>query len=120
MQEFKKRLVEFARAQYNMGQTRFEEKCGIHPGTISAIKSNGPTASVITKIAIACPELNLNWLFRGTGEMTVGEKQNEAETEFRTSLNEIPEKTELIMAYLHSALKVALKEACNEILTTKQ
>ena len=94
MQEFKKRLVEFARAQYNMGQTRFEEKCGIHPGTISAIKSNGPTASVITKIAIACPELNLNWLFRGTGEMTVGERPS---MEFRTSLNEIPEQTELVM-----------------------
>lgn len=65
MQEFKKRLMEFARVQYNMGQTRFEEKCGIHPGTISAIKSNGPTASIITKIAVTCPELNLNWLFRG-------------------------------------------------------
>lgn len=69
MQNFKKRLVEFARSQYDMGQTRFEEKCGIHPGTISAIKSNGPTASVITKIAFTCPELNLNWLFRGEGEM---------------------------------------------------
>lgn len=65
MQNFKKRLMEFARMQYDMGQTRFEEMCGIHPGTISAIKSNGPTASVVTKIASACPELNLNWLFRG-------------------------------------------------------
>jgi len=74
MQEFKKRLVEFARTQYNMGQTRFEEKCDIHPGTISAIKSNGPTASVITKIAFACPELNLNWLFRGTGDMIIHEQ----------------------------------------------
>ena len=72
MQDFKNRLVEFARKRYDMGQTRFEEKCGIHPGTISAIKANGPTASVITKIAFACPELNLNWLFRGDGEMLNG------------------------------------------------
>lgn len=69
MLEFKKRLVEFARKQYDMGQTRFEEKCGIHPGTISAIKSNGPTASVVTKISVSCPELNLNWLFSGEGNM---------------------------------------------------
>ena len=73
MQDFKKRLVEFARVRYDMGQTRFEEMCGIHPGTISAIKSNGPTASIVTKIAIKCPELNLNWLFRGDGEMLNGE-----------------------------------------------
>ena len=69
MLEFKNRLVEFARKQYGMGQTRFEEKCGIHPGTISAIKSNGPTASVVTKISVSCPELNLNWLFTGEGAM---------------------------------------------------
>lgn len=69
MRDFKNRLVEFARTRYDMGQTRFEEMCGIHPGTISAIKANGPTASVVTKIAFKCPELNLNWLFRGDGEM---------------------------------------------------
>ena len=80
MQEFKKRLVEFARIQYDMGQTRFEEMCGIHPGTISAIKSNGPTASVITKIAFKCPELNLNWLFRGSGDMIIGESENNADS----------------------------------------
>lgn len=73
MQDFKKRLVEFARTRYDMGQTRFEEKCGIHPGTISAIKSNGPTAAVVTKIAVSCPELNLNWLFTGEGPMMIGE-----------------------------------------------
>jgi len=79
MQDFKKRLVEFARTRYDMGQTRFEEKCGIHPGTISAIKSNGPTASVVTKISSACPELNLNWLFSGQGDMILGEGQKKGE-----------------------------------------
>lgn len=75
MRDFKNRLVEFARKRYDMGQTRFEEKCGIHPGTISAIKANGPTASVVTKIASACPELNLNWLYTGTGDMLNGERR---------------------------------------------
>ena len=63
-----------------MGQTRFEEKCGIHPGTISAIKSNGPTASVVTKIAFTCPELNLNWLFRGTGDMLLSDTPHQQDT----------------------------------------
>ena len=52
-----------------MGQTRFEDKCNLGHGTISAIKSAGPSASVITRISSACPELNLNWLFTGAGEM---------------------------------------------------
>lgn len=69
MEELKKRLVDFARSQYNMGHTRFEEYCGLGHGTISAIKSAGPSASVITRISSACPELNLNWLFTGSGEM---------------------------------------------------
>lgn len=73
MEELKKRLVDFARSQYNMGHTRFEEYCGLGHGTISAIKSAGPSASVITRIAVTCPELNLNWLFRGDGEMILGE-----------------------------------------------
>ena len=76
MQEFKKRLVEFARTRYDMGQTRFEEMCGIHPGTISAIKSNGPTAAIVTKISSTCPELNLNWLFTGQGVMINGKERH--------------------------------------------
>lgn len=79
MQEFKKRLVEFARTRYDMGQTRFEEMCGIHPGTISAIKSNGPTAAIITKISSTCPELNLNWLFTGQGVMINGKEHHHNE-----------------------------------------
>ena len=65
MEELKARLVFFARHNYNMGQTRFEDYCGLAHGTISAIKEKGPTASVIMRIALNCPELDLNWLFRG-------------------------------------------------------
>lgn len=81
MQDFKKRLVEFARTRYDMGQTRFEEMCGIHPGTISAIKANGPTAAIVTKISSTCPELNLNWLFSGRGEMINGKTRERKEPE---------------------------------------
>jgi len=77
MEDLKERLVLFARQKYGMGHTKFEDYCGLGHGTISAIKSNGPSASVIIRIATACPELNLNWLFRGTGEMILGEPQQE-------------------------------------------
>lgn len=69
MNEFKERLEKYAKKAHGMGQTRFEDYCGIAHGTISAIKSNGPSASVVTRIAVKCPDLNLNWLFTGDGEM---------------------------------------------------
>jgi hypothetical protein len=52
-----------------MGHTKFEDYCGLNHGTISDIKVNGPSAANVTKIAVKCPELNLNWLFRGEGQM---------------------------------------------------
>lgn len=41
MEKFKQRLIDFARARYDMGQTRFEDYCGLAHGTISAIKAAG-------------------------------------------------------------------------------
>lgn len=73
MEKFKQRLIDFARARYDMGQTRFEDYCGLAHGTISAIKAAGPSASAVTKICSACPELNLNWLFTGAGKMLKGD-----------------------------------------------
>jgi len=69
IQGLKERIRYFARAQYDFGQNYFESYCGLGGGTISAIKSNGPTAAVLMKILSKCPELNLNWLFRGEGPM---------------------------------------------------
>ena len=69
MKAFKERLEIFAKTQYNMGQTRFEDYCEVSHGTVSAIRASGPSASVVTRIAVKCPELNLNWLFTGEGEM---------------------------------------------------
>lgn len=65
MRDFKERLVQFARERYNLGQSLFEDHCGINRGTINSIKVKGPSADIIMKISRACPELNLNWLFRG-------------------------------------------------------
>ena len=66
--DFKTRLVEFARKQYDLGMTRFEEKTGINSGTINKIR-DGISTTTLAKIAAACPELNLRWLLLGEGEM---------------------------------------------------
>lgn len=77
MEDFKNRLLEFARVQYDMGQSKFEDYCEINRGTISAIKVQGPTAQIIMKISNKCPNLNLNWLVAGRGSMLMQEKQNQ-------------------------------------------
>lgn len=82
MEAFKNRLIDFARSQYNMGQNRFEDYCGINHGTINSIKLKGPSAEIITRISNRCPELNLNWLFRGEdgGPMLNATKEQEVST----------------------------------------
>lgn len=55
----------------NLGKSvrAFEQDCGLGNGTVASIKAKGPGAEVVSKIAYTHPDLNLNWLFRGTGEM---------------------------------------------------
>ena len=67
-ENFKERLIEFARKQYDMGQTNFEAFTGIAPGSINKIRS-GISTSSLANIAERCPELSLRWLLLGEGEM---------------------------------------------------
>ena len=67
-ENFKERLIEFARKQYDMGQTNFEAFTGIAPGSITKIRPGLSTSSLAT-IAERCPELSLRWLLLGEGEM---------------------------------------------------
>lgn len=69
MEEFKTRLVIYARTAHDMGHTRFEDYCGLSHGTISAIKASGPSASTLERILVKCPDLNARWLITGDGEM---------------------------------------------------
>ena len=69
MNEFKERIIKFARESRNLGQTRFEEYCNIPLGTINKIKEGGISTRTLTKIAEKCPDLNLRWLLFGYGEM---------------------------------------------------
>lgn len=114
MEGFKQRLILFARESYNMGQTRFEDYCGLSHGTISSIKVKGPSADIIMKISSKCPELNLNWLFRGIGEMTIGETPAPAK-ENRFVMNDIHDNDNVILSYVQDVVKGAIKEAYKEI-----
>ena len=73
MEEFKNRLLKFCTEHLCLSQNSFEDKCGIAHGTISSIKVKGPSVDVLAKISSAYPELNLNWLVSGRGEMLVKE-----------------------------------------------
>ena len=64
----KDRLIRFARERYNLGQNKFEDYVGIARGTINKI-TKGVSTATIEKIAEKCPELNVNWLILGVGEM---------------------------------------------------
>lgn len=116
METFKNRLLEYARARFDMGQSRFEDYCGINRGTISAIKVQGPTASIVMKIAIKCPDLNLNWLFRGDGEMTLdGNFQQSPSPAQKVVLHDIHDNPIVNINYLQDAIKGAIKEAYREM-----
>jgi len=65
MEEFKQRLLLFIDSQYGSSLRKFEEMCGLSNGIISSIKVKGPSADIVSKISDTCPQLNLNWLFRG-------------------------------------------------------
>lgn len=67
----RERLVKFARVQYGLGMTRFEQYVGLTEGTIHKI-NDGMSTRNVEKIMKKCPELNLEWLIMGTGAMLRG------------------------------------------------
>lgn len=75
MEGFKKRLNLFVESYLGMSKRAFENACHLSGGTLSTIKVKGPTVEVVMKISSAYPELNLNWLISGRGEMILGEEE---------------------------------------------
>ena len=69
MEDFKERILFFIKEHLGISVRKFEEACAITNGTIGSIREQGPTASVLSKIADTYPELSMDWLFRGSGEM---------------------------------------------------
>lgn len=69
MEKFKKRLLEYIEGHLKISIRAFEEMCGLTNGSIGAIKVKGPSVDNLSKISDACPELDLNWLISGHGQM---------------------------------------------------
>lgn len=63
----KERLLEFL-AYLGVGQTKFEGMVGLSRGMINKIRGDMSIKS-LGRIASAFPELNINWLQTGEGEM---------------------------------------------------
>ena len=76
---FKDRLEGYAKANYKSFR-EFEDRCGLVHSGLSAIGKQGPTLSYLAKIADAIPELNMNWLISGRGEMFVGGQSSASPT----------------------------------------
>ena len=71
MDDFVDRLFEFMKAQ-GLTQNAFEQKCRLSHTNLRE-KKQGPTAAYLMQILTTFPDLSMDWLFRGTGSMTVGE-----------------------------------------------
>lgn len=75
----KKRLIEFL-AYLKIGQLKFENNTGLSRGFVNKIGEN-ITQKSLRKIEDAYPELNINWLKTGEGEMLKSDAGiNETET----------------------------------------
>ena len=107
MSDFKTRLISFITDTCKMSNREFERTCGLTNGAIAAIGAQGPTASFVKKIADTYPELNLNWLFRGSGEMLISDTPTLAPIE-----NNIHHNATVNINY--GALKDAIVEAIKE------
>jgi hypothetical protein len=73
MEDFRKRLLEFIERHLGVSQREFERMCGLSQGIINKTGPKGPSVEVLWKISNKFPELNLNWLVAGSGEMLIGD-----------------------------------------------
>lgn len=117
MEDFKNRLLQFIDSQYGVSQRKFEEMCGLGNGTITSIKVKGPSADIVSKISYKCPELNLNWLFRGVGNMLNQETGIKDDNSTSMEVSVVKTAGAVIITDIHSIesiIQVAVDKAIEE------
>ena len=67
MEDLINRLFKFMEFK-GLSQNQFEISCGLAHSDLRS-RTQGPSASYLMKIITTFPDLNLNWLFLGNGEM---------------------------------------------------
>lgn len=65
--DMKERISAFL-SHLNIGQVKFAEKIGVSRGYVNNM-TNNPTQRIINKMLEAYPDLNINWLLTGEGQM---------------------------------------------------
>lgn len=83
----KDRFIEYLK-HLGIGQGKFEKNTGIGNGTINNIK-DGISSPKLAKISLTYPDLNIEWLITGNGEM-LKECSNNALAPKRNSKSDIP------------------------------
>jgi len=73
----KERLILFLK-HIGISQFKFEQKVGLSRGMVNKIGDN-ITASSLAKITAVYPELNINWLKTGEGQMLIGQELQKTE-----------------------------------------
>ena len=118
MEAFVNRIFKFMEAM-NLSQNQFEQNCGLTHTDLRG-KKQGPTASYLMKILSTYPQLSMDWLFRGTGSMLLGESsQPDIQTTHKVVLHDIHDNPIVNINYLQDAIKGAIKEAYREIKNEK-
>ena len=118
METFVERLFEFMSAK-GLTQNKFETICGLSHKDLRKLKQ-GPTAGYLMQILTVFPDLSMDWLFRGTGSMLLREssqKDFNHDIQHKIVMNDIHDNPQVIVNYLHDAIKFAIKEAYREIKT---
>lgn len=122
----KERFIEYLKMK-GIGQTSFEQSSGLSRGSIS--QKSGFSANSIEKIAIACPDLNLEWLILGNEPMLKSEvstlpKQSVSQVDssvimipFEEYKKSIAEKDEIIKDQAH---KIGMLEHELQLFTSKK
>ena len=121
----KERLIQFL-AYLEIGQTKFEEKVGMSRGHINNMGEN-LTSKTLSKIKIAYPELNEDWLLTGKGEMikSVNTQNAKGNNSINSNINNIEGNVTIShndfsnLLELQKGYQEAQKEL-NEILKTAQ
>lgn len=115
MDDFKGRIVSFIRNYLKISVRKFEETCGLTNGTIGSIKEQGPTASVLSKIAYTYPELNMNWLIRGNGQMLVKKSSEQDPVQHKVNV----ENVQAVFVTNWEDIRCVVEDAVKKTLTCK-
>lgn len=87
------RLLEFQRYMSKKigGQNKFEKHCGISTGCLNNAAKSGMTVSMktVTKVKEKFPDLNMNWVVTGEGDMLIGDTNTDYKEAYEECLKAI-------------------------------